>query len=286
MTAVVSPPRVGAMDSLADLPRRTARRRRGELFPAEPANWKIAVTVAAIVLGIVLAWELLADAGIVSVFFWSKPSMIWRSLLTNITKGSMIADIRFTFTSTILGFVIGVLGGAIVGLSFWWSRFYAKVAEPLLIALEAMPKLALAPMIVLALGIGLPSKVAMATAIVIIIQILNAHAAVRHVDRDEQTLLYSLGASRWQVFTKVVFPATLPHIIASFRVAIGLALTGAIVGEYVGSQNGLGKMIQLAASTFDISLIWVGVFTLAVMAFLLYIVVGVIERILIRLIRG
>ncbi|MFC4242578.1 ABC transporter permease [Gryllotalpicola reticulitermitis] len=283
---VTSTPRSKALDSLVGLPRRTARRRRGALFPSEPANWKIAVTVVAIVVGIVIAWELLADAGIVKVFFWSKPSMIWRSFVTNITKGTMIADIRFTFTSTILGFVIGVAGGAAIGLSFWWSRFYAKVAEPLLIALEAMPKLALAPMIVLALGIGLSSKVAMATAIVIIIQILNAHSAVRRVDRDEQTLLYSLGASRWQVFAKVVVPATLPAIIASFCVSIGLALTGAIVGEYIGSQSGLGRMIQLAASTFDMSLIWVGVFTLAVMALLLYVVVGIVERVLIRLIQG
>ncbi|MGN6125488.1 MAG: ABC transporter permease [Humibacter sp.] len=286
MTTLVSSPRIGSMESLAGLPRRTARRRRRPLFPTEPATWKVVVTVGAIVIGVVLAWEVLADLGVVNVFFWSKPSMIWSSFVTNITKGTMIADIQFTFTSTILGFVIGVVGGGIIGLSFWWSRYYAKVAEPLLIALEAMPKLALAPMIVLAFGIGLPSKVAMATAIVIIIQILNAHSAVRRVDRDEQTLLYSLGASRWQVFTKVVVPATLPPIIASFRVAIGLALTGAIVGEYVGSQNGLGKMIQLAASTFDISLIWVGVFTLAVMAFLLYIVVGVIERVLMRVVHG
>lgn len=275
-----------AMESLAALPRATARKRRRALFPAEPANWKVATTVVAIVVGVVIAWELLADAGLVSAFFWSKPSLIWQSFVTNATKGSMWADIRFTFTSTILGFVIGVVGGALIGLSFWWSRFYAKTAEPLLIALEAMPKLALAPMIVLALGIGLPSKVAMATAIVIIIQILNSHSAVRAVDRDQQTLLYSLGASRWQVFRKVVIPATLPSIIASFRVSIGLALTGAIVGEYIGSQNGLGKMIQLAASTFDISLIWVGVFTLAALAFLLYLVVLVIERMLLRLIHG
>ncbi|HEY0249829.1 MAG TPA: ABC transporter permease [Gryllotalpicola sp.] len=293
MTAIQTPATLGAapslsssMDTLAQLPQRGARRRSRPLFPAEPANWKVAVTVVAIVVAIVAAWELLADLGVINPFFWSKPSLIWQSFVTNVTKGSMWADIRFTFTSTILGFVIGVLGGALVGLSFWWSRFYAKTAEPLLIALEAMPKLALAPMIVLALGIGLPSKVAMATAIVIIIQILNAHAAVRAVDRDQQTLLYSLGASRLQVFRKVVVPSTLPLIIASFRVSIGLALTGAIVGEYIGSQNGLGKMIQLAASTFDISLIWVGVFTLAVLAFLLYVAVLLIERLLLRLIHG
>jgi NitT/TauT family transport system permease protein len=274
------------LEALASLPRRAARRRRRPLFPEEPANWKVALTVTAIVVVVFALWELLGSIGVINTFFWSKPSLVWQALTIQLTKGSIVGDIRFTATSTALGFLIGVGGGALVGLSFWWSRYYARTAEPLIIALEAMPKLALAPMIVLALGLGLASKVAMATAIVIVIQVLNTYAAVRRVDRDEQTLLYSLGASRLQVFTKVVVPSTLPSIISSFRVAIGLSLTGAIVGEYIGAKEGLGKLIQIAATTFDISLIWVGVFTLAVLAFVLYIVVAVIERVLLRLIHG
>jgi NitT/TauT family transport system permease protein len=116
--------------------------------------------------------------------------------------------------------------------------------------------------------------------------VLNTHTAVRAVDRDLQTLLYSLGASRWQVFTKVVVPSTIPSVVASFRVSIGLALTGAIVGEYIGSQEGLGKMIQFAASSFDISLIWVGVFTLGILSFVLYLAVLLLEKVLLRAIRG
>lgn len=274
------------LEALASIPRRAARRRRGSLFPEEPANWKIALTVLAIVVLAFGLWQLLGDLGVINTFFWSKPSLIWQAFAIQATKGTIFGDLRFTATSTAIGFVLGVGGGALIGLSFWWSRFYARTAEPLLIALEAMPKLALAPMIVLALGLGLASKVAMATAIVIVIQVLNTYSAVRRVDRDEQTLLYSLGASRWQVFAKVVVPSTLPSIISSFRVAIGLSLTGAIVGEYIGAKEGLGKLIQIAATTFDISLIWVGVFTLAVLAFVLYIVVAVVERLLLRLMHG
>jgi NitT/TauT family transport system permease protein len=274
------------LEALTAIPRRAARRRSRSLFPEEPANWKVALTVAAIVVLVFALWEVLGTIGVINTFFWSKPTLVWHALTIQISKGTILGDLRFTATSTALGFLIGVGGGALIGLSFWWSRYYARTAEPLLIALEAMPKLALAPMIVLALGLGLASKVAMATAIVIVIQVLNTYAAVRRVDRDEQTLLYSLGASRLQVFTKVVVPSTLPSIISSFRVAIGLALTGAIVGEYIGAKEGLGKLIQIAASTFDISLIWVGVFTLAVLAFVLYILVAVIERLLLRLMHG
>jgi NitT/TauT family transport system permease protein len=281
-TPLVAP----AMDQLARLPKRGPRVRSRSLFPREPQGWTVAVLAAGIVIGVFAAWQVLADLGVINTFFWSKPSMVWDSAVIALTSGTMLGDTVFTFTSTVAGFVLGVLGGAAVGLSFWWSRLYARTAEPLLIAVEAMPKLALAPMIVLALGIGIESKIAMATALVIIIQILNTHTAVRTVDRDLQTLLYSLGASRWQVFAKVVFPSTVPSIIASFRVSIGLALTGAIVGEYIGSQEGLGKMIQFAASSFDISLIWVGVFTLGILSFVLYLAVLVLERVLLRAIRG
>jgi NitT/TauT family transport system permease protein len=275
-----------SMDELAALPRRGVRIRRRALFPQEPATWKVVLTSAAIVVAVFAAWELLADAGAVNTFFWSKPSMVWQSAVVNATKGSMWSDTAYTFTATVAGFVIGVVGGSLIGLSFWWSRFYERTAEPLIIAVEAMPKLALAPMIVLALGLGIGSKIAMATALVIIIQILNTESAVRAIDRDLQTLLYSLGASRWQVFRKVVVPATIPSIVASFRVSIGLALTGAIVGEYIGSQQGLGKMIQFAAASFDISLIWVGVFTLAILSFVLYLVVLVVQRLLLKLVHG
>ncbi len=276
----------GRLKSLGRIPRKAAKRRRGSLFPTEPATWKIIVTVVGIVVAVFVLWEVLADVGVVSTFFWSKPSLIWASFVTQLNAGTMLADLAFTASSTLYGFLIGVVGGALIGLSFWWSRFYARTAEPIFIALEAMPKLALAPIIVLVLGLGPASKIAMAAAIVIVIQILNAYAAVRRVDRDEQTLLYSLGASRWQVFAKVVVPFTLPSIISSLRVAIGLSLTGAIVGEYIGSQHGLGKMIQVAGSTFDMASIWVGVFTLAIFAFVLYIVVSIIERLLLRLIHG
>lgn len=275
-----------AMTALSDLPRRVPRVRSRQIFPSEPAGWLVATLAASIVVLLLVAWQLLAEAGIIDTFFWSQPSMVWNSAVIAFSKGTMLDDTIFTFTSTIAGFVLGVVGGAVIGLSFWWSRLYARTSEPLLIAVEAMPKLALAPMIVLSLGIGIESKIAMATALVIIIQVLNSHTAVRAVDRDLQTLLYSLGASRWQVFTKVVVPSTIPSIVASFRVSIGLALTGAIVGEYIGSQEGLGKMIQFAASSFDISLIWVGVFTLGILSFVLYLAVLVIEKLLMRSIRG
>jgi len=276
----------GAEESLARLGELRATRPlvvRRARTAKEPSNWSIQLGRIAIVVGIFAFWELGARVGLIDTFFWSSPSAIWRTAVIAFQSGDMIDNTLFTFSSTLAGFAIGVVGGVAIGLSFWWSRRYALLAEPLVVAFEAMPKLALAPIVVLVLGLGMSSKIAMATALVIVIQILNTYSAVRSVDGDLTTLMYSLGASKWQVFVKVVVPSVLPWVVSSLRVAIGLSLTGAVVGEYIGSNAGLGRMIHYAGSTFDIALIWVGVFTLAALSMLLYIVVSWFEK---RMLRG
>lgn len=277
------PPQVIALQKLGELRKRMAPIPRRRPVTKEPAGWKVNLLRVGVVVAIFALWELSASLGWIDSFFWSQPSQIWNTAVISFNNGDILTNARFTFTSTVAGFVIGVLGGVAIGLSFWWSRLYALVAEPLVIAFDAMPKLALAPIIVLVMGIGMSSKIAMATALVIVIQVLNTYSAVRTVDRDLTTLMYSLGASRWQVFIKVVVPSVLPWVASSLRVAIGLALSGAVVGEYIGSREGLGRMIQYAGSTYDIPLIWVGVFTLAALSAVLYVVVSWLER---RLLKG
>jgi NitT/TauT family transport system permease protein len=291
MTAIVTDTSVAATAStptaalarLGELRQRMSPIPRRRRTTREPSSWSVNALRIGVVVAIFVVWEIGANLGLIDPFFWSQPSQIWRTAMISLQNGDILVNARFTFTSTVAGFVIGVVGGVALGLSFWWSRRYALVAEPLVVAFEAMPKLALAPIIVLVLGIGISSKIAMATALVIVIQVLNTYAAVRGVDKDLTTLLYSLGASRWQVFLKVVVPSVLPWVASSLRVAIGLALSGAVVGEYIGSKEGLGRMIQYAGSTYDIALIWVGVFTLALLSAVLYVVVSWLER---RLLKG
>lgn len=232
----------------------------------------------AVLAAIVGGWELAARTGLVDPFFFSMPSAIWRTGVVAVTEGTVVADTVFTFSATLAGFAIGTAGGVALGLSFWWSRRYALVAEPFVVAFEAMPKLALAPIVVLVLGIGMSSKVAMATALVIVVQALNTYAGVKAVDPDLSRMLASLGATRWQVFTKLVVPTTLPWIVSGLRVTIGLALAGAIVGEYIGSTQGIGRLIQYAGTTYEISLIWVGIAVLAALSMVLYAAVGILER--------
>jgi NitT/TauT family transport system permease protein len=179
-----------------------------------------------------------------------------------------------------MGFIIGTTAGSLLGLSFWWSRNYAAIAQPYIICMESIPKLALAPLVILVFGLGLASKVVIAVALTIVVSTLTAYAGVKALDPDSEKLFYSLGASRWQVFRKLVMPFCLPWIISTLRINIGLALTGAIVGEFIASQHGLGRTIFYAGSTYEIALVWVAVFVLSVLAVLMYIVVSWLENIL------
>jgi NitT/TauT family transport system permease protein len=246
----------------------------------------IAAVQATILIGILAVWEIGADTGFIDQFFWSQPSAIFRTLAIFFATGDAFTDIAFTFRSTIIGFFIGTAAGAALGLSFWWSRNYAAIVQPYIICFESLPKLALAPLIVLVFGIGLASKVAIATALTLVVSALTTYAGVKAVDPDGEKLFYSLGATRFQVFCKLVIPSCVPWIISVLRVNIGLALTGAVVGEFIASEYGLGRAILYAGQTYDIALVWVAVLVLSALAMIMYVTVSWIERLLSRGIRS
>jgi NitT/TauT family transport system permease protein len=242
--------------------------------------WAIVATQLGILFGVIALWQVAADRGWIDGFFWSKPSAIYATLITFFTDGDAFIDIGFTFRSTIIGFLIGTAAGSLLGLSFWWSRNYAAIAQPFVICFESLPKLALAPLVILVFGMGLASKVAIATALTLVVSTLTAYAGVKAVDPDQERLFYSLGASRLQVFRKLIVPFCLPWIISVLRVNIGLALTGAIVGEFIASQHGLGRQILYAGQTYDIALVWVAVLVLSTLAVVMYVTVSWIESLL------
>ncbi len=244
-----------------------------------PLGVTIAIQVGILVAAIAL-WQAAADRGWIDGFFWSRPSDVYATLIKFFTAGDAWTDIEYTFGSTILGFVLGTAAGSLLGLSFWWSRNYATIAQPYMICFHSLPKLALAPLVILIFGLGLASKVAIATALTIIVSALTTYAGVKALDTDQERLFYSLGASRMQVFRKLVVPFCLPWIISVLRVNIGLALTGAIVGEFIASQHGLGRAILYAGNTYDIALVWVASLVLSTLAVAMYAAVSWLERIL------
>jgi NitT/TauT family transport system permease protein len=261
----------------ASRPTKAARR-----LPVQK-DWPLGAIVAVqigILVGAIALWQTAADFGWIDGFFWSKPSAIYATLIKFFTEGEAWTDIGFTFRSTIFGFLLGTTCGSLLGLSFWWSRNYAAIVQPYIICFESLPKLALAPLVILVFGMGLASKVAIATALTLVVSTLTAYAGVKALDSDSEKLFYSLGATRWQVFRKLVVPFCLPWIISVLRVNIGLALTGAIVGEFIASQHGLGRAILYAGNTYDIALVWVAVLVLSTLGVVMYVAISWLERIL------
>lgn len=265
-------------------PRGTKPEKIGVILPRESIwpRWVIYSLQGIILFVIISLWELGVRLGAVDPFFWSSPSQIWDTGIVFLSQGSAIQDTWFTFRATIIGFVLGTSSGALIGWSLWWSENLAAIVEPYIIVFNAIPKLAFAPLLILLFGIGVASKIALAIALTIVITALAAHAGVKAVDPDLVRMMYSLGGKRWDVFVKVVVPSSMPWVISSLRVNIGLALAGVIVGEFVSSQFGLGKVILYAGSTYDMALIWVGILILSLLAIAMYGCVLQLERVLLK----
>jgi NitT/TauT family transport system permease protein len=260
----------------APLPKRkprTARRRAN--FDTSLGR---ALLQAAAVIGFFALWEIGVRAGWISAFLVGSPFGIFADGYKMLMSGDLVSDTWYTLFEAILGFVIGTIFGSLLGLALWYSAFVARLVEPFIVAVNSVPKIALAPIVVLWFGTGLVSKVMLSVSLTAIVALIAAYQAAKDADVDLQSLLISMGADKHQVFFKAVVPSTLPSIIATFRINIGFGLVGAVVGEFISSQRGLGHLIYTASSLYDLNTVWVGLFTLMIMGFVLYYVIDLVER--------
>jgi NitT/TauT family transport system permease protein len=233
---------------------------------------------AAAVIAFFALWEIGVRAGWISAFLVGSPAGIFSFAYKMILSGELLSDTWYTLFEAILGFIIGTIFGSLLGLALWYSVFVARLVEPFIVAINSVPKIALAPIVVLWFGTGLVSKVALSVSLTAIAALIAAYQAAKDADVDLQSLLISMGADKHQVFFKAVVPSTLPSIIATFRINVGFGLVGAVVGEFISSQRGLGHLIYTASSLYDLNTVWVGLFTLMIMGFVLYYVIDIIER--------
>lgn len=260
----------------AALPKRRSRaRRRPVVF--DTMLGRAALQTLAVIAFFAL-WEFGVRVGWVSAFLVGSPSGIFSLAWKMTLSGDLLSDTWYTLFEAILGFVIGTIFGSLLGLALWYSIFVARLVEPFIVAINSVPKIALAPIVILWFGTGLVSKVALSVSLTAIVALIAAYQAAKDADMDLQSLLISMGASKHQVFYKAVVPSTLPAIIATFRINIGFGLVGAVVGEFISSQRGLGHMIYNASSLYDLNSVWVGLFTLMIVGFILYYIIDIVER--------
>lgn len=235
------------------------------------------IQLAAVALFLAL-WQTAVDAGWLTEFLVGAPLGIWRMFTAQLASGDLLTDTWTTLVEAILGFVIGTAAGSAIGLGLWYSTFVARLVEPFIVAINSVPKIALAPIVILWFGTGLVSKVALAVSLTALVALIAAYGAARDADPDLQALLASMGATKNRIFRSVIVPSTLPAIIGLFRINIGFALVGAVVGEFISSQRGLGHMIYTASSLYDLNSVWVGLFVLMAVGFVLYHLIDLVER--------
>ena len=228
------------------------------------------------------SWELLAYFKVINTFLVSSPSAIYRLFIEYIKDGSLFKHIGISLWETLLGFSIGTLIGIIVAIILWWSDTIAQVFDPFFVVLNALPKTALAPILIVWAGAGIQGIVVIAISISVVSTILAAYNYFTNVDKEKVQMLQSFGATKYQVLTKLILPANIKNIINIVKINIGLSWVGVIVGEFLVSRAGIGYLIVYGGQVFRLDLVMMGVFILAICALLMYQVVDLIERLIIK----
>jgi NitT/TauT family transport system permease protein len=232
-------------------------------------------------LVIVGAWELGARF-MFDPRFVGQPSGILRYLLVEITRGEVWTDAAITFWEILLGYVIGAAAGGAVGFALGFRPRLARIVEPYILIFSAIPKIAIAPIIIIALGIGTQSKVAIVVSMVFFLMFYAVFSGVKQIEPDFIDQARIMGANRGEVIGYVVIPAIAPNIFDGLKTSIIFAVIGALIGEFIAAKAGLGFYILNASGAFNINGVWVGVILILVLVFVLTTIIGVIERRVLR----
>jgi len=239
--------------------------------------------IAALVL-FIAAWEVFARLGIIDSFIMSSPSRIARTL-ANFSGNGLLMHVGITCFETLVGFGLGALIGNVIAFTLWWSPFLARVSAPYLVVLNALPKIALGPVIIVWVGAGMQAIIVMALAISLIVTVLEMLGGFTSTDKELIKMAKTFGATRWQTFVKIIYPSNLHVLFGSLKINIGLSLVGVIAGEFLVSRAGLGYLIIFGGQVFQMDLVMTSVLLLGVLAALLYGGVTLLEKKVMKFVR-
>ncbi|WP_094763142.1 ABC transporter permease [Bacillus andreraoultii] len=225
-----------------------------------------------------LLWEVSSRMYWIDPLIFSSPSKVWNLLIGNIADGSIFPHIGTTIFETILGFIIGTALGTILAAILWWSPFLSKVLDPYLVVLNAMPKVAIGPILIVALGPTMTSIIVMGAIISVIITTIVVYTAFRDVDPNYLKVLQTFNASRWDSFKEAILPASFPTIVSTLKVNVGLSWVGVVVGEFLVSKQGLGYLIIYGFQVFNFTLVMQSLVIIVVFATIMYKLVEYLEK--------
>lgn len=236
-----------------------------------------------LLLAFVLIWELAARTGLVDPFIASSPSRVLATILRLWQSGELLTHVGVTLFETVAGFLLGTLLGTICAVALWWSDTLCRILDPYLVVLNALPKIALGPILIVWIGAGVGSIIVMAVLVSLVVTIVSVLSGFLAETQDKQFLMRTLGASKLQIFRLVVLPASVPTIVAALKISVSMSWVGVIVGEYLVSKSGLGFLIVYGGQVFKLDLVMASIVILCFLAALMYYGVASLEK---RLTRG
>lgn len=241
--------------------------------------WALRIGLLAALLGL---WELVTVCGWADPFITSSPSRIGATIASLYRDGTLFYHIGVTLGETILGFLIAVVLGCAIALALWWSDTLRKVLEPYIVVLNALPKIALGPLIIIWCGTGSKAIVFMTILVGLIVAVMHMLSAFIATDSNKILLLRSMGASKLQILQKLVVPSSLNSFISMLKVNVGMAWIGSIMGEYIVSKAGLGYLIVYGGQVFKLDLVMSATCILCLLAAGMYFLVVLLEKAIVK----
>lgn len=237
-----------------------------------------AVLFALALAALVVVWEVLVRWRDYPAFILPSPIQVWARLVDLAVDGVLWRQARTTLAEIGGGLLLGMSTATVLGYAVAKSPTLERLLSPYIVASQAIPVVAIAPLLIIWVGFGMLSKVIVCALTVFFPALVNTVVGLRSVEKDLSDLMRSLQASRWQIFTMLELPAALPVLLGGLKVGVTLAVIGAVVGEFVGADRGLGFLINLARGMLDTPLLFAALFALVVIALLLYAAVTWLER--------
>ena len=225
-----------------------------------------------------ILWELLARLNIIDTFFFSSPTGVIECAYTMILDLTLFTHIGVTLYETILSFFLVIFIGIVVASLLWFSKTLSEIIEPTLVILNSLPKSALAPLFIVWLGTGTKTIIIAGISVAIFGCIISLYSGFLETDKDKIMMIETLGGTRLQAFKKVVLPSSIPVLLSTIKVNIGLSLVGVIIGEFLAARYGLGYLIIYGSQVFQLDLVIMSIVILCIIATALYKIIQILEH--------
>ncbi len=238
----------------------------------------VVILQLSIIISFLILWEILSKKNIINSFLFSSPSKVFKTIYNLICRKELFSHIGITLFEVIISFTITGILSFLIAILMWSNKRFSKVIEPYLTILNALPKVALGPLIIIWIGASTNSIIFMALMISLFVSIINIYNGFNSTNKDYITLLKSLKANKKTIFLKVILPSNKNNLISSMKVNVSMTLIGVIMGELLVSKKGLGYLIMYGSQVFNINLVITSIFILGIIAFIMYEIIVKIEK--------